>query len=316
MHPLISVIMPVYEGEQYLDAALASIRAQSLADFELIAVDDGSTDRTGQILARHGREDPRVKPVRQDHLGLVAALNRALSSSAGAFVASMHADDVARPERLEVQLAWLRARPSVALIGSAYDLLARDGRVVKTMHPPTDPQAIREMLPERNCFAHPTVMFRRDAVLAIGGYRAAYPHSEDYDLWLRLSETAELANLSQVLLSYRLHSRSVSATHCEQLVMSELGAIEAARRRRRGEADPTPAEAVAARPWLRSLGIEDREIDRRVRRHALRWARLMRRAGERDAARRLVSVARSFIGPADGPRDRLDFRLRTLKAWI
>ncbi len=311
--PLISVIMPVRDGERYLDECLASLRRQTVADLEILVIDDGSTDRTGAILARHAAEDARIRVESRPARGLVAALNDGFALARAPLAARMDADDVALPDRLERQLARLEGDPVLALVGSAHERIDGSGRAIGSTSPPTGATQVRAMLAERNCIAHPTVMVRREAVLALGGYRAQYRHCEDYDLWLRLSERADLINLPEPLLRYRVHAGSVSVRHLEQQIVSELGAIAASARRRQGLADPTPADGAVTREWLHGLGIGGRDIERRLRRAALGWARLMRKAGEPKAASELFALAERLAKRA-GPLEQLGFYLSALSA--
>ncbi|MBX6323253.1 MAG: glycosyltransferase, partial [Rhodospirillaceae bacterium] len=253
--PPLSVILPVHDAGRFLDEAVASVAAQTAGDFELIAVDDGSSDDSPARLAAWARRDSRIAVLRQDCLGVVAALNRGLAAARAPLVAIMHADDVARPDRFAKQRTYLAAHPEAALVGSAYEVVDAAGRRLKTVRPPTDPDVVGARLASGNCIAHPTVMARREALLAAGGYRPAYVAAEDYDLWLRLAERARLANLPDVTLSYRRHGSTASLRRFEQEVLCELAAQAAARLRRRGEADPTGECAAITRALLRRLGV-------------------------------------------------------------
>jgi glycosyltransferase involved in cell wall biosynthesis len=241
--PLVSVVMPVRNGAAHLAEAVDSILAQSLAALELIVVDDGSTDRTPAILQEAAARDPRLRVESRPAGGIVAALNEGLALARSPLIARMDADDVAEPNRLVRQVEALEANPSVALLGSAYRVIDRDGRPLRTVDLPTSAEEVRAALPRSNCIAHPTVLMRREAVLAAGGYRAAFPYCEDYDLWLRLSERADLINLPDRLLRYREHAGQSTIRDLEARVSGEVRAVGAALRRRRGlaEAPETPA---------------------------------------------------------------------------
>src|SRR5258706_1545517 len=162
--PLISVLLPVRDAAPYLDAALDSLSRQTLGDFEIIAIDDGSTDRSRDILARHAASDPRIEVHAQGAQGLIATLNRGLALARGTYLARMDADDIAWPERFAAQAAFLANHPSVALVCGAVqeiDAACRPGAIRRE---PTEPAAIRSLLPRRNCIAHPTRMERRAAL--------------------------------------------------------------------------------------------------------------------------------------------------------
>lgn len=236
--PLISVVMPVFNGAEFVDEAVRSIRAQTFRNLELICVDDGSTDTTLEKLRVHAAADPRVRVIEQNHGGVIAALHRGFAEARGRLIARMDSDDVSVPSRLERQLDFLAANPSVILVGGCVEVTDAAGRVLARVSVPTQPAEIRERLRRGNCMVHPTVLFRRE-VLEIGGFRQAYLDAEDYDMWLRLSERADLANLDVVVLRYRRHRNSVSHLHPVQQALSALCARRAAQLRSEGKEDPS-----------------------------------------------------------------------------
>ena len=310
---LISVLLPVRNAAPYLEAALDSLRRQTLADFEVVAIDDGSTDGSPAILARCAAADPRFKIHRQEPRGLVAALNRGLELAGGRYLARMDADDVAWPDRFAAQAAFLAGNEAIALVGGAFQEIDEVGRpgAIRTM--PTEPAAIRAELMQRNVIAHPTVMARRAALVAAGGYRAAFIAAEDYDLWLRLSEVADLANLPDVVLSHRLHRATVSIDQVAQQILSEYAAREAARRRRLGEADPTVGWDRVTRERLVGLGLDPALLDRRIRNRELRLARESWRRGDKEVAGTLAKLAAARLPANAGVAERLGFVARRLR---
>jgi glycosyltransferase involved in cell wall biosynthesis len=211
----VSVVMTVYNGESHLVAAIDSILAQTFRDFELIVVDDGSTDGTARILAAVRQADQRVRILENArNLGLVASLNRGLAEARGALIARMDADDVSRPHRLARQVEFLRRHPEVDVLGSRLRVLGT-WRVWK---PPLSHDDIVARLLFESPLYHPTVMLRRHRDDGQGGlgerivYDERRTHAEDYDLWVRLGldHGARFANLPEVLLDYRIHRASVS----------------------------------------------------------------------------------------------------------
>ena len=311
--PLISVLLPVRDAAPYLDAALVSLSRQTLGDFEIVAIDDGSTDGSRDILARHAAADPRIAVHAQAAEGLIATLNRGLALAGGRYLARMDADDVAWPERFAAQAAFLANHPSVALVGGAVQEIDAAGRPGAIRRQPTEPAAIRAQLPTRNCIAHPTVMARRAALVAAGGYRAAFLAAEDYDLWLRLSEVADLANLPAVVLSHRLHQATVSIERVEQQILSEFAAREAARRRRAGEADPTGSWDRVTPERLTGLGLDPALLDRRIRNRALRLARVSWKRDDKEAAATLAALAAIRLPATAGWAERAGFHFRRLR---
>ncbi len=204
----VTVLLPVFNGGGHLATAVSSILGQTHEAIELLVIDDGSTDGTAALLA--SLTDPRVTVVSQPNRGLVATLNTGLSLARHDLVARMDADDVSHPRRLGLQLDYLTAHPRVAAVGCCYEVVDDHGGVVTQVHTAADPPYLRRQLFFRNVLPHAGMMFRRSAVVAVGGYRDVGP-VEDYDLWARLAVGNELASLPDVLLSYRLSSSGISA---------------------------------------------------------------------------------------------------------
>ncbi|MBI1335753.1 MAG: glycosyltransferase [Phycisphaera sp.] len=245
--PLISVILPIYNAQRYLDAAVKSILAQSFSDFELIAINDGSTDRSLDILYKHADRDRRVRIVTRQNKGLVATLNEGLMLAKGSLIARMDADDVALPGRFAAQARYMAEHPEVVLLGGWYEMIDHRGRLITVMRMPTEHDEIdAEMLAGHTPLCHPTAMMRRDKVLTLGGYRAEMMLAEDLDLWLRLAEVGKVAILPEPMLRYRVHANSVSEQAGEKQRRVARSACEAAYRRRGIE--PRFAADESARP--------------------------------------------------------------------
>ncbi len=209
MTPRVSILLSVRNEQDHLSAALASLFRQTLADWELIAVDDGSTDATPALLAAAAANDGRIRVLRRPAEGLVAALNAGLELCRAPLVARMDGDDICHPRRLEGQEAFLRANPEAVLVSCRvrhFPRPALQGGMLayEAWHNGLLTEAeIRRDLFVESPFPHPSVMFRREAVLALGGYRdRGWP--EDYDLWLRLARgPGRFASLPDVLLFWR-----------------------------------------------------------------------------------------------------------------
>lgn len=208
---MVSVLMPVYNGEKYVAQAVESILAQTFGNFELILIDDGSRDGTLPILQSFAAGDARVRLVSRENKGLVATLNEMLQMARGMFLARMDADDIALPDRFARQVQFLREHPETVCVGGAFRLIDEADRLLTTLFPPTTNDEIeRSVLAGHGALCHPTVMMRRDALVKAGGYDAAYYPAEDLNLWLHLGEIGELANLDAPVLRYRLHGNSIS----------------------------------------------------------------------------------------------------------
>ena len=247
--------MPIFNAERFLNCAIESIRAQSLEDFELILIDDGSTDGSAGIMERHAAEDARILLHSVPHGGVARALNRGLAVARSGLVASMNADDIAAPARLTRQVAYMETYLEIAALGTAAKVIAADGTILGHSAPETDPACIRDGLLKFNLLAHPTVMMRRDHVVAAGGYRPIFRAAEDYDLWLRLSERHALANLPEELLTYRTHAEQATARLWRLGTLEALGAQQAARLRRAGRGDPLEHFTRVDARTLRAIGL-------------------------------------------------------------
>ena len=234
--PKVSVVMSVYNGERLLRQAVESILNQTFPDFEFIVVDDGSTDGTAEILSGYAKADPRLCVVTQENRGLIRSLNRAIGMARGEYIARMDADDISMPERLAVQVHWLDTHPQIAVLGTRYDEIDEDGRVVRRGNRYGGSTLVERALLQGNSsvFSHGSVMLRRTCFERMGGYREQFKHAEDYDLWLRMAEHYELDNVGETLYQHRLRLDSVSFENFLQQQRGAAFALECARRRRCG----------------------------------------------------------------------------------
>jgi glycosyltransferase involved in cell wall biosynthesis len=200
----VSVIMTVHNGLPYVEEAVDSVLGQEFDSFELVVVDDGSTDGTADVLA--GRADPRLRLVRRSHQGRVAALNHALQLATGRYVANLDADDVALPGRLAVPARYLDDHPEVAAVGAAVQPFVGEAAPRRPRTLPRSDRAIRWTFLLRNPVFHSSATFWAAAVAAVGGYDPAYAGGlQDVDLLLRLGRHHRLANLDIPLAAKRLH---------------------------------------------------------------------------------------------------------------
>jgi glycosyltransferase involved in cell wall biosynthesis len=227
-------VLPVYNAEAYLPQALESVAAQTFGEFTVIAIDDGSTDGSKAILERFAERDPRFRVISRPNKGLVVTLGEGLGLCETEFVARMDADDVSRPQRFEKQVRFLNEHPDHVAVGCRLLLTDPDGAPIREMSSRQAHEEIESALLEGEAGAmpHAASMFRREAVVAVGGYREAYFPAEDLDLFLRLAEHGKLANLPEVLYEYRMHAASIGSTQAERQHRVMKAAIEAGRQRR------------------------------------------------------------------------------------
>lgn len=181
---------------------------QTFTDFELLVVDDGSTDGTWRILMTYG--DPRLRCWRQEGRGLAASLNTLARHAHGRYLARQDADDISRADRLAKQVVFLDAHPDVGLLGTWALQIDAAGRPLGEERWPTEDQALRECLPAHNPFIHSSVMMRRTVFEQVGGYDESFAVAQDYDLWLKMSKVTQLAILPEALILRRIHADQAS----------------------------------------------------------------------------------------------------------
>ena len=254
--PAVSILMPVWNVASYVRAAVRSVVEQSLADWELIVVDDCSDDGSDHLVAAF--DDPRIRLLRQQrHGGIVAALNRAAGAARGDYLARMDGDDLMHRHRLHRQLAFLRAHPELDLIGTDCFLIdAADSPIVRLRYPEEHAQ-LQRLLRIRTCLHHGTWMLKRSAFDKLGGYR--FDVAQDYDFLTRMDTAGmRFGNLPQALYSYRKHADNTEVRKGASLRQIKLHIYiqKLYRRRRRGL--PEAHDAAALARFLRSTELMQR----------------------------------------------------------
>lgn len=224
----VSVILPVYNADTYLPLALASLLLQDHEALELICINDGSTDLSGDILRKAASQDPRVVVVERENRGLIATLNEGFQRASGDLVARMDADDIAYPTRISTQVQAFAQDPELAMSGCFFHTLFSANRMLPTGTPEaTGMPELRVLSRFYTILRHPTVMFRRSAMPeGMLQYDEAYPCAEDFDLFRRIARDCKVAQTSEPLLAYRLHDGSVSATRMSEMVRSHVKIVE------------------------------------------------------------------------------------------
>jgi glycosyltransferase involved in cell wall biosynthesis len=213
--PKVSVLLPTYNGNLTIVRAIRSVIGQSFTDWELLVIDDGSTDGTAASVEELSRADGRIRLVRNDrNSGIQRTLNHGLREAKGTYVARIDDDDAwADPAKLARQVAFLDAHPAHVLVGTGTVVVDEADRELYRFLAPATDKDIRSKMLFRNCFTHSSVMFRKETVLKEGGYdeNASSRHVEDYDLWLRLGRVGQLANLPFHAVRFTLRPGNLSS---------------------------------------------------------------------------------------------------------
>lgn len=211
--PKVSLLMPVYNGAPYLKETLDSVLRQTFTDFELIIINDGSTDDTKTIIEAYSTRDSRIVAVHQDNIGLVNSLNKGLAIARSNLIARIDGDDPSFETRLDEQYQLFMNDKSLVLAGGGFEIIDENGYFIETIHPAIDDRDLRRTLMLRNPFGHAGVMFRKDAALQTGGYSSDFGPTEDYDLWIRLSKLGTLAAIPNPIYRYRINRKGISQSN-------------------------------------------------------------------------------------------------------
>lgn len=211
----VSIILPSYKDAPFLTDAIASVQAQTVSDWELLVVDDGLTDGASEKLALIAAADARIRVIKNEqNLGIQRSLNRALVEAQGEYIARIDDDDYwVDPKKLAKQLSFLQAHPNCLLLGTNAMIADENSMLLGTYILPETDAAIRKRILSKNCFLHPTIMFRAAAVKKVGGYPETdeTKHIEDYALWLSLGKLGMFANLPDITTRLMVHSASLTA---------------------------------------------------------------------------------------------------------
>ena len=290
--PTVSVVMPVRNGERFVEQAARSILEQTFTDIELVIVDDGSTDGTPTLLRAIAARDERVLVLTAKRPeGIVRALNEGCRAARGRYLARMDADDISLPRRIELQVELLDATPDVGIVGGCMTCTNLSGSVSWPALYPPDDAAIRKTLASANPFGHPTVMMRREAFESCGGYRDVCRHAEDYELWVRLLDHWQGANLSEPVLVYRVHTDQTAFRDWRRHCLSTLAVQAGARTRRTDGHDPFEGVEVVSEATVRELGVSEREIRTHFVESLTSLSNLAGYAGSKVERRRLLAIA-------------------------
>jgi len=208
--PLVSVIMTVYNAEEYLRDAIESVLNQTFKNYEFIIVDDGSTDRSKKIIQSYG--DSRIKLISHKNQGVSLSCNKAIKIAVGKYIARHDADDISIKDRFKKQVQYLELNPNVGLLGTNYELMDISGKVFRKTNIFTAPSDLKLANVFSNQFGQGTVMIRSSVLKQAGDYDHHYRITHDYDLWARISHCSDISNLKEPLYRWRYHDNSLSSS--------------------------------------------------------------------------------------------------------
>lgn len=300
--PTVSVVMVIRDVEQFLSEAIDSILIQSFQDFEFIIVDFGSTDGSKRIAGKYAAQDERIRLIEIPACTYIQAKIAACTFPRGRYIAIQDADDVSLPDRLQDEVDYLERHRRVALLGGSVQRIDGEGKMLGApSFPETKDQELRRELMERNPFWHPTVLLRTDAYREIGGYRAVFAQSDDYDLWLRIVERYGCANLDRVVLRYRIHPNQLSLQKKKDQVLCALAARAAAALRAAGKADPLDAAQVITPDLLAEMGVGRDRQQIAVAEAFSYWIQQLYMAGEYPAVEQackemIIECRKKYVG--------------------
>lgn len=222
--PKVSVLMTVYNAERFLGEAIESVLGQTFSDFELLILDDCSRDSSWQIVQEYAQRDSRIRAIRNEkNLGGCENLNKGLRLIQSPYIARHDNDDWSFPDRLEKQVRFLDEHPEVGVVGGTIEIIDEMGKRLGYRRYALTDAAIRKKMFRYSPFAHPLVMVRKSVWDGVGGfYDPQFAPADDYDLWFRIGKAAQLANMADVLLKYRMVSGSITFRSTKKMELTTI----------------------------------------------------------------------------------------------
>ena len=259
--PLISVLLSVYNGGPYLKEAIDSIIVQTYSNWELILIDDGSTDESAKIITNYAIDDARIVFIQKDNTGLSDSLNVGLRHAKGKWIARLDADDIAMPDRLEQQLRFVEENSEILLLGGGCIEIDEAGVNVKEhSYPPDHDTLMKNLRYMRKVFPHSSAFFNRQMAMDLDGYNLRFSRSQDRDLWLRIGEIGRIACLHVPAIKLRKHYNMISNTNNGRLQMiMEMCAVICHLCRKEGLSDPSLTEENRWKEFLERVGCRMEE---------------------------------------------------------
>lgn len=223
--PLVSVIMPVYNSEKYLDKAIQSILNQTYTNFEFIIIDDCSKDKSWNIIQKYAKKDKRIKAVRnKENLNVVKTRNKGFSliSKKSEFIAIMDADDISVVERIEKQVKFFEENKDYYLIGSHNIIIDEKDEIIGRRTYPLTDNDVRKVFTKYDPLSQPTAMMRTKILKTVGKYNEKYNRCQDYDLWFRIADKYKVGNVDDYLLKYRISKTQGKTTHLKETIRNTV----------------------------------------------------------------------------------------------
>jgi hypothetical protein len=282
--PLVSVVMVVCNVEKFLVESIESILDQTFRDFEFIILDFGSSDRSKAIASSYAAKDSRIRFHEIPHCGLAEARNAACFRAQGQYIAIQDADDVSLPNRLKWEVEFMESRPEVGFLGGAAEWVDAETKSLWVDNVLTANHELQSALLTCCPFIHTSVLMRREAFVLVGGYRSTFPQAQDYDLWLRISEHFQCANLKQVVVKYRIHPNQLTLHKRRQQTLALLAARASASARRTQSTDPLNSVHEITPAVLLGMGVTHAQQEAEIFLQYRIWIRNLFVAGEYSVA--------------------------------
>jgi glycosyltransferase involved in cell wall biosynthesis len=219
--PKISVVMSVYNADKYLKDSIESILSQTFTDFEFIIINDGSTDKSFEILKYYENKDSRIKIISRENKGLIYSLNEGIKLAKGEYIARMDADDISYPDRFKIQLDYIKEN-NLILCGTWANIINEFGEKTGEMTYPPKSEKIKIFGLLHNPFIHSSLIFKKDIFDKVGGYNPAFKHIEDYELWTRIMFKYKTDNIEENLLQYRVHENQITKKNNTEMRLKGL----------------------------------------------------------------------------------------------
>ncbi|MBU2540164.1 glycosyltransferase [Patescibacteria group bacterium] len=223
INPKVSVIMAVFNGQQYVGEAIKNILEQTFKNFEFIIVNDGSTDKTEEILTNWEKKDSRIKIISNpSNIGLTKSLNKAIDVVQGKYIARQDADDISLPQRLEKQVVFLEDHLEIKVLGTFGYAINQEGKILREETLPVSHQDIKNVLIRRNPFIHTSVMIRKEIINKVGKYNEDFKVIQDYELWFRILKVAKGENLPLFLVKKKYQPEMISSKRNKEQIKQAI----------------------------------------------------------------------------------------------